>query len=70
MKPCLNASVIAPEYFDRLRKAFPNQDLYKLWLVVTQDVNFGKLDRKEMKGVATFQTESVGDLKRLQLHIL
>ncbi len=65
-KPSLNASVIAPEYFDRLRKAFPNQDLYKLWLVITQDVNFGKLDRKEMTGVASFQTESSSNLKRLQ----
>ncbi|PKA82830.1 ferrous iron transport protein B [Ulvibacter sp. MAR_2010_11] len=65
-KPCVNASSIAPEYFDRLRKAFPTQDLYKLWLVITQDVNFGKLDRKEMKGMATFQTESVSNLKRLQ----
>ena len=65
-QPCVNASVIAPEYFDRLRKVFPNQDLYKLWLVITQDVNFGKLDRQEMKGVATFQTESVSNLKRLQ----
>ena len=66
VKPCLDASVIAPEYFDRLRKAFPNQDLYKLWLVITQDVNFGKLDRNEMKGVASFKTESVSNLKRLQ----
>ncbi len=65
-KPSLNASRIAPEYFDRLRKAFPNQDLYKLWLVITQDVNFGKLDRNELKGVASFQTESVSNLKRLQ----
>ncbi len=65
-KPCVNASVISPEYFDRLRKVFPNQDLYKLWLVITQDVNFGKLDRKEMQGVATFQTESKSNLKRLQ----
>lgn len=65
-KPCLNASNIAPEYFDRLQKAFPNQDLYKLWLVITQDVNFGKLDRNELKGIATFQTESVGNLKRMQ----
>ncbi|MFC7356257.1 ferrous iron transport protein B [Jejudonia soesokkakensis] len=65
-KPCLNASVIAPDYFDRLRKAFPKQDLYKLWLVITQDVNFGKLDRKELKGVASFQTESKSNLKRLQ----
>ncbi|HLW31670.1 MAG TPA: ferrous iron transport protein B [Aequorivita sp.] len=65
-KPCLNASSISPEYFDRLRNAFPNQDLYKLWLVITQDVNFGKLDRKDFQGVATFQTESVSNLKRLQ----
>lgn len=65
-EPCVNASVIAPEYFDRLRKAFPKQDLYKLWLVITQDVNFGKLDRKEMQGIASFQTESKSNLKRLQ----
>ncbi|EDM45463.1 ferrous iron transport protein B [unidentified eubacterium SCB49] len=64
--PCVNASVIAPAYFDRLRKTFPNQDLYKLWLVITQDVNFGKLDRQELKGVASFKTESAGNLKRLQ----
>ena len=44
-EPCVNASVIAPDYFDRLKKAFPNQSLYKLWLVITQDVNFGKIDR-------------------------
>jgi ferrous iron transport protein B len=65
-KPCVNASSIAPDYFERLRKAFPNQDLYKLWLVITQDVNFGKLDRQEMQGVASFQTESKTTLKRLQ----
>src|SRR5690606_732515 len=65
-QPCLNASGIAPEYFDRLQKAFPNQDLYKLWLVITQDVNFGKLDRQEFKGIASFQTESATNLRRLQ----
>jgi ferrous iron transport protein B len=65
-KPCLNASSIAPEYFDRLRKVFPNQEIYKLWLVITQDVNFGKLERNELKGVASFKTESKSNLKRLQ----
>jgi ferrous iron transport protein B len=64
--PCVNASSIAPEYFERLKKAFPNQDLYKLWLVITQDVNFGKLERGELKSIATFQTESKSNLKRLQ----
>jgi len=66
VKPCMNASAIAPEYFNRLKKAFPNQDLYKLWLVITQDVNFGKLERKEVSGIATFKTESKSTLKRLQ----
>ncbi|WP_405222135.1 ferrous iron transport protein B [Dokdonia sp. Asnod1-B02] len=65
-EPCINASVIAPEYFDRLRKAFPKQDLYKLWLVITQDVNFGKLERNEMKTISSFKTESESNLKRLQ----
>jgi ferrous iron transport protein B len=61
--PCLNASVIDPDYFDSLRKAFPNQLLYKLWLVITQDVNFLNLDRKEIR--SSF-TKSHSDLKRLQ----
>ena len=64
--PCVNASVIAPEYFDRLRRAFPKQDLYKLWLVITQDVNFGKVERNQMDTLATFKTESTSNLKRLQ----
>jgi len=62
-EPCLNASSIDPEYFDKLRKAFPNQLVYKLWLVITQDVNFLNLDRNEMK--SSF-TKSHADLKRLQ----
>ena len=65
-RPCLNASEIDPDYFNRLRKTFPNQLIYKLWLVITQDVNFGKTNRNEFDGVANFKTKSKGDLKRLQ----
>ncbi|HKL35813.1 MAG TPA: ferrous iron transport protein B [Salegentibacter sp.] len=65
-EPCVNASVIAPEYFDRLRKAFPNQSLYKLWLVITQDVNFGNINRKEITDSNYFDTKSHTELKRLQ----
>ncbi len=64
--PCVDALEIDKDYFDNLRKAFPNQLLYKLWLVITQDVNFGKTDRKEIRDVANFKTKSKGDLKRLQ----
>jgi ferrous iron transport protein B len=62
-EPCMNASVIDPDYFNNLRKAFPNQLLYKLWLVITQDVNFLNLERNEIR--STF-TKSHSDLKRLQ----
>lgn len=62
-EPCLNASSIDPVYFDTLRKTFPNQLLYKLWLVITQDVNFLNLDRNEVR--SSF-TKSHSDLKRLQ----
>lgn len=64
--PCVNASIIDPEYFGNLRKAFPNQSLYKLWLVITQDVNFGNINRGELKNNSDFNTKSVSDLKRLQ----
>jgi ferrous iron transport protein B len=63
IEPCLNASVIDQDYFDNLRKTFPNQLLYKLWLVITQDVNFLNLDRNEIR--SSF-TKSHSDLKRLQ----
>jgi ferrous iron transport protein B len=64
--PCLNASEIDKNYFDKLRNAFPNQLTYKLWLVITQDVNFGKMDRNEVEAIASFKTKSKNDLKRLQ----
>ena len=64
-KQCLGARSIDVDYFERLEKVFPNQEVYKLWLVVTQDVNFGKLARKELD-VSKFQTKSTSELKRLQ----
>jgi len=63
IEPCLNASNIDVEYFNKLRATFPNQLLYKLWLVITQDVNFLNLDRNEIR--SSF-TKSHSDLKRLQ----
>jgi ferrous iron transport protein B len=62
-EPCLNASSIDVDYFDKLRHAFPDQLLYKLWLVITQDVNFLNLERNE---VSNEFTKSHSELKRLQ----
>src|SRR5690606_15243688 len=56
--PCLDASEIDKEYFKNLKNAFPNQLVYKLWLVITQDVNFGKIDRNEIDAIADFKTKS------------
>ena len=61
--PCLKASTIDSDYFETLQKTFPTQLLYKLWLVITQDVNFLNLERNEIQNA---YTKSHSDLKRLQ----
>ncbi|WP_395058820.1 ferrous iron transport protein B [Flavobacterium sp.] len=63
-EPCLNASNIDVTYFNNLRRAFPNQSLYKLWLVITQDVNFANLNRNELPNPSFAKSKE--DLKRLQ----
>ena len=62
--PCLNSSSIDDEYFNSLRITFPNQSLYKLWLVITQDVNFADLNRKTLENHSFTKTKS--ELKKLQ----
>lgn len=68
-KPCVNASKIDPEYFKTLKKTYPNHSLYKLWLVITQDVNFGKIDRNrdlETLKSSSFAVKSELELKKMQ----
>ncbi len=65
-KPCLDALSFAPEYFERLQKVFPDQSIYKLWLVVTQDVNFRKVYKQELDVAPDFKIKSESELKRLQ----
>ncbi|WP_405379721.1 ferrous iron transport protein B [Maribacter sp. LLG6340-A2] len=62
----VDASVIDPEYFERLRTAFPKEDVYKLWLVITQDVNFMPIEKTLIKDTSSFVTKSKSELKRLQ----
>ncbi|AKA35216.1 ferrous iron transport protein B [Flagellimonas lutaonensis] len=64
--PTLDASVIDMAYFERLKKTFPKEDLYKLWLVITQDVNFMPLEKKRIADTSKFNTKSNEELKRLQ----
>lgn len=64
--PCFDALSFAPDYFGRLQKAFPDQSLYKLWLIITQDVNFRKVDKQEIVVSPDFKIKSESELKRLQ----
>lgn len=65
-KPNVDTKVIDPAYFEQLRTTFPNEDLYKLWLVITQDVNFMPIEKSLVKDTASFDTKSKSELKRLQ----
>ena len=62
----VDTTVIDPEYFARLRETFPKEDLYKLWLVITQDVNFMPIEKKLIKDTSSFATKTKSELKRLQ----
>lgn len=64
IEPCLNASEIESDYFNSLRRIYPNQQLYKLWLVISQDVNFGELSKKVIQNNSFSKSEE--DLKKLQ----
>ena len=64
--PCVAIEQIDTEYFESLRDTFPNQSLYKLWLVITQDVNFAKVERKKMEVQDAGHIRSASFLKRLQ----
>ena len=66
IEACVNTSVIDPEYFAGLKKAFPKQSIYKLWLVITQDVNFANVNRKTIQDATDFHTKNKNDLKKLQ----
>ena len=65
-KAVINSSKIEPEYFERLHKVFPDENLYKLWLLITQDVNFMPIEKERLQRGDLFQTKSKIELKRLQ----
>ena len=65
-KSILDTGRISPEYFKRLKDTFPQEDLYKLWLVITQDVNFMPIEKKRIQDATGFSTKSKEELKKLQ----
>lgn len=65
-KPITETERIDSAYFDKLKNTFPKEDLYKLWLVITQDVNFTPIEKNQTPDTSSFTTKSKVDLKRLQ----
>ena len=63
-EPCLNASDIDSDYFNNLRRIYPNQQNYKLWLVISQDVNFGELSKNVIQNNSFSKSDE--ELKKLQ----
>ncbi|MEZ4969897.1 MAG: ferrous iron transport protein B [Flavobacteriaceae bacterium] len=66
ISPNVDTTVIAPEYFEKLKTTFPKEDLYKLWLVITQDVNFMPIEKNPINIPTSFDIKSKTELKRLQ----
>ena len=66
IKSFLDTKIIDKEYFESLQLAFPNQSPYKLWLVITQDINFTKLDRQKVSDSSAFRSLPRSQLKNLQ----
>ena len=65
-EPITDIRAIDEGYFENLEKVFPDRSLYKLWLVITQDVNFAKLERQKVEDATAYRTQSESHLKRLQ----
>jgi len=65
-QPNVDITAIAPVYFKNLKDTFPKEEVYKLWLVITQDVNFMPLDKKLLAEHPSAAVKSKSELKRLQ----
>ncbi len=59
-------SKVEADYFNDLKKIFPKESIYRLWLLITQEANFTKLKRKRVTDTSDFQTRSTPSLKKLQ----
>ena len=65
-QPLISLKSINETYFNDLEKTFPDQPLYKLWLVITQDINYSKIEKNNIPNTSGFKTESPSSLKKLQ----
>ena len=64
--PVLDINKVDLDYFEGLKKTYPKISLYKLWLAITQDVNFMPIERQSIADQSGFSTKSKEELKRMQ----
>ena len=64
--PVLDINKVDLSYFEGLKKTYPKISLYKLWLAITQDVNFMPIERQSIADQSGFSTKSKEELKRMQ----
>ena len=64
--PVLDINKVDLAYFEGLKKTYPKISLYKLWLAITQDVNFMPIERQSIADQSGFSTKSKEELKRMK----
>lgn len=65
LTPCIDIQNIDKDYFVRLGEKFPKEDLYKLWLVISQNFEAVESVRKQELRDENF-VKSESEIKRLQ----
>jgi len=65
-QPSLDITDIDKAYFENLKTTFPKIDAYKLWLAITQDVNFMPIEKKVIPDRSAFSTKSKAELQKMQ----
>jgi ferrous iron transport protein B len=65
-KSIATISEIDPEYFEKLKNAFPGENTYKHWLKITQDFSFKESEISQSETPEKQLQKSPAELKRLQ----
>lgn len=62
---CVDVSDIDNSYFKHLQEAFPKEDIYRLWLVVSQSNDLKRID-SDLLPVNHYSERNTSEIKRLQ----
>lgn len=62
----VDISKIDPEYFEKLAGLFPGENQYKVWLKITQDLDFPDEQKKFLSNTQILPAISQSEVKRLQ----